>query len=192
MAAREGVLLTVERVLSPEEVRAHAHLGLLPGRYVRAVSPAPFGAHPSGLSPHGSSGAAGYSEDYDFIVSFQQAAESEARLQGCDTILAGIGAANLAAWLAQRALRTAGLAVDLVAEVGFVGCEPTPERTGVLILQQGHRSNRDSCGAFYRHRLNNHCKHIAVPRPAFHGQLIQVQVLQKVNPLAERNLMAGE
>jgi acyl CoA:acetate/3-ketoacid CoA transferase alpha subunit/acyl CoA:acetate/3-ketoacid CoA transferase beta subunit len=201
LAAREGVLLTVEQVVSPEELRANAHLGLLPGCYVRTVSPAPFGAHPSGLSPHGFPGVTGYSEDYDFIVSFQQAAQSEGSLQewverwvlgpgdhpgylrrlgasrlhrlrgrvasdawrydldellpegppeqaagpiesmivaaghlleeraqraGYDTILAGIGAANLAAWLARRALRSAGLAVDLVAEVGFVGYDPRP------------------------------------------------------------------
>jgi len=201
MAAREGVLLTVERVVSPDEVRDNAHLGVLPGRYVRAVCPAPFGAHPGGLSPHGYPGAAGYSEDYDFIVGFQEAAGREGALQewverwvlgpadhdaylralgasrlhrlrgraatdawrldldellpdgpsrapagpleamtvaaaqvitelveagGHDTILAGIGTANLAAWIAHRGLRQAGRAVDLVAEVGFVGYDPRP------------------------------------------------------------------
>ena len=201
MAAREGALLTVERVVSPDEVRANAHLGLLPGRYVRAVCPAPFGAHPGGLSPHGYAGAVGYSEDYDFIVAFQEAARSSdslkkwveywvlgpadhaaylrrlgaprlhrlrgraaadawrldleellpggppdapagpleamtvaaarlaaerVRAERLDTILAGIGSANLAAWLAHRALRASGEVVDLVAEVGLIGYVPNP------------------------------------------------------------------
>jgi acyl CoA:acetate/3-ketoacid CoA transferase alpha subunit/acyl CoA:acetate/3-ketoacid CoA transferase beta subunit len=201
MAAREGTLLTVERIVSPDEIRAHAELGLLPGRYVRAVCHAPFGCHPGGLSPHGYPGAAGYSEDYDFIVGFQEAAASAAQLDlwidkwvlgpgdhdgylrrlgasrlhclrgraasdawrldlaellpdgpstdpagsletmtvaaarivgeiarraGHDTILAGIGAANLAAWLAHRALRASGHTVELVAEVGFIGYQPRP------------------------------------------------------------------
>jgi acyl CoA:acetate/3-ketoacid CoA transferase beta subunit len=45
---------------------------------------------------------------------------------GLDTILAGIGSANLAAWLAHRELRSEGKAADLVAEVGFVGYDPRP------------------------------------------------------------------
>jgi len=42
------------------------------------------------------------------------------------TILAGIGASHLAAWLANYLLRSAGVEVDLMAEIGFFGYLPRP------------------------------------------------------------------
>lgn len=43
-----------------------------------------------------------------------------------DTMLAGVGASNLAAWLAQVAMRGRGEAADLMAEIGFFGYHPRP------------------------------------------------------------------
>jgi acyl CoA:acetate/3-ketoacid CoA transferase beta subunit len=42
------------------------------------------------------------------------------------TILAGVGAANLASWLAHRALRDKGYDVEVMAEIGFYGFAPRP------------------------------------------------------------------
>jgi acyl CoA:acetate/3-ketoacid CoA transferase alpha subunit/acyl CoA:acetate/3-ketoacid CoA transferase beta subunit len=42
------------------------------------------------------------------------------------TILAGIGASNLAAWLTHYLLKEEGIQVDLMAEVGFYGYSPRP------------------------------------------------------------------
>lgn len=43
-----------------------------------------------------------------------------------DTILAGVGFSNLAAWLAARKVKAAGAHVDLMAELGFFGYHPRP------------------------------------------------------------------
>ena len=43
-----------------------------------------------------------------------------------DTLLAGVGASNLAAWLAHAAMRQRGEEANLMAEVGFFGYHPRP------------------------------------------------------------------
>jgi acyl CoA:acetate/3-ketoacid CoA transferase alpha subunit len=48
------------------------------------------------------------------------------RENGYRTILAGVGASNLAAWLAYYNLREDGYDSDLIAEVGFYGYSPQP------------------------------------------------------------------
>jgi acyl CoA:acetate/3-ketoacid CoA transferase alpha subunit/acyl CoA:acetate/3-ketoacid CoA transferase beta subunit len=50
----------------------------------------------------------------------------KARASDCRTILAGVGASNLAAWLAYYDLMESGFDVDLIAEVGFYGYSPQP------------------------------------------------------------------
>ena len=49
-----------------------------------------------------------------------------ARQKQYQTILAGIGASNLSAWLATYVLRREGYEVDVMAEVGFYGYLPRP------------------------------------------------------------------
>jgi len=46
--------------------------------------------------------------------------------RGYDTILAGVGFSNLAAWLAAKIVRDSGRHVDLMAEIGFFGYHPRP------------------------------------------------------------------
>lgn len=48
------------------------------------------------------------------------------RRAGHQTILAGIGASNLAAWLAERELTDAGVDIALVSEIGIYGSSPRP------------------------------------------------------------------
>jgi len=43
-----------------------------------------------------------------------------------DTILAGVGFSNLAAWLAAKKVKASGRHVDLMAEIGFYGYHPRP------------------------------------------------------------------
>ena len=45
---------------------------------------------------------------------------------GYDTILAGVGFSNLAAWLAAKSVKESGRHVDLMAEIGFYGYHPRP------------------------------------------------------------------
>ncbi len=200
-AAREGVLVTVERVVPSSYVRRQSHLVRIPGYLVRAVCEAPLGAHPSGLSCRDLEGVEPYAEDEDFMEALRRACRNDAELEkwvdewlfgvrdhreylaklgheriwflkgraaedswwyellsrmeqmergpvytptelmvveaarllrkkvrenGYRTILAGIGASNLAAWKAWYDLRREGNPAELVAEVGFYGYTPRP------------------------------------------------------------------
>jgi acyl CoA:acetate/3-ketoacid CoA transferase alpha subunit len=51
---------------------------------------------------------------------------------GADAVLAGAGVANLAAWLGVSQARAAGAGVELTAEIGLWGYEPTPADPFVL------------------------------------------------------------
>lgn len=78
MAARDGAIVTVERLVSTDVIRRYSHLARLPGSYVRSVSVVPFGAHPTGLNDQGVDEVHGYSEDYDFLLE-ARAAERDPR-----------------------------------------------------------------------------------------------------------------
>ncbi len=51
---------------------------------------------------------------------------AKARENGYRTLLAGVGASNLAAWLAYYSLMEEGHDCDLIAEIGFYGYSPRP------------------------------------------------------------------
>lgn len=194
LAAREGALVTVEKVVPPEVIRAHSHMTRIPGQVVRAVCEAPFGAHPLGCLGLGLPDGDGYAEDRAFMLEARAAARSDetqsewirrwildcrdhadflsrlgpARLaalsdlspapppirphlplppptpseamivgaareiaraireRGHRSILAGIGASHLAAWLAEAHLRAEGIPATMMTEVGTVGLRPWP------------------------------------------------------------------
>lgn len=73
MASRNGVLVTAEKLVSTDFIRKYSHFVILPGHFVRSVSPVPFGAHPHGMSNLGLREFDAYEEDYDFINDFQEA-----------------------------------------------------------------------------------------------------------------------
>lgn len=200
-AAREGAVVTVEKVMDTEFLRRYSHYVKIPGYLVRAVCPVPMGVHPSGASNPGISEFDAYAEDEDFMLELRAACKSDESMRawvdewllGCPdhdtyieklgyeriwflkgksatdawwselatrapdidtsneanptemmitaasrlirgkveengyrTVLAGIGASNLAAWKAFYDLRRDGLPVDLMAEVGFFGYAPVP------------------------------------------------------------------
>ena len=125
MAAREGAVVTVERIVEPEVVRRHSHLVRLPAAYVRSVSEVPFGAHPAGLSGHGVDFLPGYAEDYDFMDEFAGLSRDEAafvrwiernlagrshedylRLIGAERLHELVGRADPGAWEVDDAIRT--------------------------------------------------------------------------------------
>ena len=201
LAAKEGAILSVERVVSSEFLRRHNHLVRIPSYAVRAVCPAPYGSHPTGMSNRGVPELEAYAEDYAFLGEVREAGSSPERLDrwirewlldlndhddyvkklgydrilflkgkadgdswmpelaeladgieldapptsietmiavagrkirerskaaGYKTILAGVGASNLAAWLANVRLREEGVESELMAEVGFYGYSPRP------------------------------------------------------------------
>ncbi|MBI4286899.1 MAG: hypothetical protein HY671_00545 [Chloroflexi bacterium] len=75
-AAREGVVVTVEKLVSTEFIRAHSHLVKVPGYMVNSVSVVPFGAHPWGLGNHGLPEIAAYKEDYEFMAELRKASDN--------------------------------------------------------------------------------------------------------------------
>ena len=71
-ASRNGVIVTVEKIVSPEFIKEHSSLVKIPGYLVRSISEAPFGAHPQSLAGLAIGIEDDYSEDYDFIVNYQK------------------------------------------------------------------------------------------------------------------------
>ncbi len=201
LAAREGAVVTVERLVTPEVLRRHAHLPGLPASQVRSVSVVPFGAHPAGLAAGGIEGVEPYGDDVAHYRGSRQAGrtpqgwsdwvarwitgprdqdevlarlgsqrllwlQGKARpdswrselldaLTGVDlalpptpterqvlaaaaliadkvegaghqAVLSGLGACNLAAWVAHRSLAARGVPLMLVAELGLAGYSPRP------------------------------------------------------------------
>ncbi|MDD5311988.1 MAG: hypothetical protein PHO26_02995 [Dehalococcoidia bacterium] len=76
-AAKEGVIVSVENIVSTEYIRSHAHMVRIPSYMVKAVCEVPFGAHPSGMSSFGVSQFEGYFEDYEFATLIRNASMDE-------------------------------------------------------------------------------------------------------------------
>ncbi|MGD2272586.1 MAG: CoA-transferase, partial [Desulfobacterales bacterium] len=74
-ASRRGVIVTVEKIVSPNFIRQNSHLVKLSGSCVRSVSEVPMGAHPSGSNSQGLSGIDGYCEDIPFYIEARKAAK---------------------------------------------------------------------------------------------------------------------
>jgi acyl CoA:acetate/3-ketoacid CoA transferase alpha subunit/acyl CoA:acetate/3-ketoacid CoA transferase beta subunit len=90
MAARQGAMVTVERLVSREYVRRHSHLVRIPGTYVKSVSVAPYGAHPQGLSNQGLSDLGAYDDDYAFQDWYAETSRDRKRFtQWIETSLVG-------------------------------------------------------------------------------------------------------
>jgi acyl CoA:acetate/3-ketoacid CoA transferase alpha subunit/acyl CoA:acetate/3-ketoacid CoA transferase beta subunit len=194
LASTGGVIATVEKVVSTEEIRRLNTLTRIPGHVVRAVCEVPYGAHPYGFNNPGVGGIDSYTEDAEFMAATLKAAKTPqgfrdyiaewildlsghrqytsklgeqrltnlrrtspggnsvarvpidrtagvaetqvvvtarrlqkaAMIRGHHVILAGVGLANLAAWLGARWLRDLDVDVELMAEIGLFGYTPGP------------------------------------------------------------------
>jgi len=75
-AAKQGVLVTVEKIVSTSEIRKLSNYVKVPGHLVKSVSVVPFGAHPQGMSVEGipTLQDLGYCEDYETRRQFRAAA----------------------------------------------------------------------------------------------------------------------
>jgi acyl CoA:acetate/3-ketoacid CoA transferase beta subunit/acyl CoA:acetate/3-ketoacid CoA transferase alpha subunit len=77
-ASRNGVIVSVEKIVPTDFIRQHAAMVKLPGHLVKAVVQLPFGAHPSA---HFGLYGEGYSEDLQFIINMRQVAKEETTLK---------------------------------------------------------------------------------------------------------------
>lgn len=76
-ASSGGVLVTVEKIVAPEQIRRHPSLVKIPGYLVAAVSEVPFGAHPLGLVHHELPGFEGCAADIDFLIAHRESCKTD-------------------------------------------------------------------------------------------------------------------
>jgi acyl CoA:acetate/3-ketoacid CoA transferase alpha subunit/acyl CoA:acetate/3-ketoacid CoA transferase beta subunit len=76
LAAKRGVIATVEKIVSTAEIRAMNTLTRIPAHVVRAVCEVPFGAHPYGFNNPGVAGVHSYTEDAGFMATTLRASRS--------------------------------------------------------------------------------------------------------------------
>lgn len=81
LAAKEGVIVTVEKIVEPDFIRRYSFLVKIPGYLVKAVCPAPLGAHPVGHHSLGMPEFEGYGEDQEFILEARQASRDPKQYQ---------------------------------------------------------------------------------------------------------------
>ncbi|MGD0022099.1 MAG: CoA-transferase [Smithellaceae bacterium] len=81
LAAKEGVIVTVEKIVDTAFIRRHAHMTRLPGYIVKAVCPAPMGGHPMGIHALGVSELEGYGEDEEWIIEARKASRNSDEYQ---------------------------------------------------------------------------------------------------------------
>lgn len=74
-AARSGVIVTVEKIVSTEFIRDHSHLVTIPAYMVDAVCLTPFGAHPRAMNNRGLPEFEPYDVDVPFLQEFREAGE---------------------------------------------------------------------------------------------------------------------
>jgi len=75
-AAKKGVMVTVEKIVSTEFVRRHSIFVKIPGYMVNSVSVAPLGAHPRGLlNTADIPEFEAYGDDYEFMSQHRDASQ---------------------------------------------------------------------------------------------------------------------
>jgi acyl CoA:acetate/3-ketoacid CoA transferase alpha subunit len=76
-AAKRGVVVSAEKIVTTEYIRSHSHLVRIPSYMVKAVCEVPYGAHPAGMPNCGLPEFEHYFEDYDFLTESREASRDE-------------------------------------------------------------------------------------------------------------------
>jgi acyl CoA:acetate/3-ketoacid CoA transferase alpha subunit len=75
--AKQGVIVSAEKIVPTEYIRSHSHLVRIPSYMVKAVCEVPYGAHPAGMPNCGLPEFEHYFEDYDFLTESREASRDE-------------------------------------------------------------------------------------------------------------------
>jgi len=75
--AKNGIIVTAEKIVPTEYIRQHSHLVQIPSYMVKAVCEVPYGAHPGGMTNCGLPEFEHYFDDYDFITDIRNATRDE-------------------------------------------------------------------------------------------------------------------
>ena len=143
LAAREGVVVTAERIVDTEELRRWSHLTGIPATTVRSVSEVPFGAHPTGLAAAGIDGFDPYGDDVAFYREGRQAGRSDGTWRQWvqrwlldppdhDTYLARIGSERLL-WLLGKG-RASSWRPELLETLRTPAAKTPPTRLEAMIV----------------------------------------------------------
>ncbi len=80
LASVNGVLATVEKIVSTDEIRSYAALVKIPGYLVKAVCVTPLGLHPFSLPNPGIGAFDPYEKDVEFLNSLHEASKKDETL----------------------------------------------------------------------------------------------------------------
>jgi acyl CoA:acetate/3-ketoacid CoA transferase alpha subunit/acyl CoA:acetate/3-ketoacid CoA transferase beta subunit len=80
-ASRNGIIVTVEKLVSEDFIRKHSLMVKIPGSLVNAVCVAPRGAHPQNLNAQCLPEFDGYDLDRQFLTDFRKASENVTTLE---------------------------------------------------------------------------------------------------------------
>ncbi len=75
--AKNGVIVSAEKIVPTEYIRRHSHLTRIPSYMVKAVCEAPYGAHPGGMTNCGLPEFEHYFDDYNFVIDVREASRDE-------------------------------------------------------------------------------------------------------------------
>jgi len=75
--AKNGVIVSAEKIVSTEYIRRYSHLVRIPSYMVKAVCEVPYGAHPAGMPNCGLPEFEHYFEDYDFLTENKEASRDD-------------------------------------------------------------------------------------------------------------------
>ena len=75
--AKQGTIVSAEKIVSTEYIRRHSHLVRIPSYMVKAVCEVPCGAHPAGMPNCGLPEFEHYFEDYDFLTENREASRDD-------------------------------------------------------------------------------------------------------------------
>jgi acyl CoA:acetate/3-ketoacid CoA transferase alpha subunit len=75
--AKNGVVVSAEKIVPTEYIRRHSHLVRIPSYMVKAVCEVPYGAHPGGMTNCGLPEFEHYFDDYDFVTDVREASRNE-------------------------------------------------------------------------------------------------------------------
>lgn len=201
LAAKKGVIASVEKIVDVDVIRNNSNYVLIPAHKVLGICEARFGAHPQSLRTNEIAGINGYLDDYSYLNYIskivkktsdaykwfeewvdlstghdqyleklkefkkenldevliersinEQPSDSEILIalaareierkvlsKGYKTLLAGIGHAHIASWLAATNLEKKGYKIKLMSEMGFYGY--TPSIGDTYLFSQLHANN---------------------------------------------------
>ena len=146
LGAREGTIVSVERIISPEEMKKYREHVRIPGSVVRAVVELPYGSHPSGHNyfPHLEK-ELGYAEDEEFILETRRACRDEKTFEewieewilGCKShcqYLQKLGSKKL--FNLKGKIHSSGWKTQLLDMDFSQGFPPTPEENMIVIASR--------------------------------------------------------